>query len=149
MASLPAPQSPQYRVSLFYGPEPVDRGLSLVACVFNVKKRSWKGGVQVSVELDEAQVARAKHILDFERWIQTVLTPVAEDERPDYASRAQELLVQGLCAFKLDLAIDAGIQQENSRIAAEAFAETLDQAVRQQSDRVRTYILSELDLAAT
>jgi hypothetical protein len=146
MSSQPIPELPPYRITLFYGPEPVEAHPSRVACVFNVKKRSWKGGVQVAVEVDEAQAAHARAALAFEPWLHKVLTSVAEDERPDYASRAQELFVQGLCALKLDLAIDAGIQQENDRIVAEAFASELDHAVEQQAGRLKAQILAELDL---
>lgn len=147
MSSQPIPELPPYRITLFYGPEPGEALPSHVACVFNVKKRSWKGGVQVAVELDEAQVARARHILAFAPWLHKVLTSVVEDERPAYESRAQELLIQGLCALKLDLAIAAGIQQENGRVPAEAFVSELDRAVAAQADRITAQILAELDLA--
>ena len=50
MSSVPIPELPQYRVTLFFGPEPVKARPSRVCCVFNVKKRSWKGGVQIAVE---------------------------------------------------------------------------------------------------
>nr|MBI3614736.1 hypothetical protein [Nitrospirota bacterium] len=149
MSSQPIPELPPYRITLFYGPEPVEAHPSHVACVFNVKKRSWKGGVQVAIEIDEAQVANAKQVLAFEPWLHKALASIAVEERPDYESRAQDLLIQGLCSLKLDLAIEAGIQQENGRVSAEAFAEALGQAVRLQGDRIKTYILAELDLATT
>jgi len=146
MSSQPIPEPPSYRITLFYGPEPVEAHPSRVACVFNVKKRSWKGGVQVAVELDEAQAANAGQALGFESWLRTALTSVAEDERPDYASRAQDLFIQGLCALKLDLAIARGLQQENGRIAADAFADEWPRAVAQQAVRLQAQILAELDL---
>ncbi|MDE3243105.1 MAG: hypothetical protein KGO52_10340 [Nitrospirota bacterium] len=146
MSSQPIPELPPYRITLFYGPEPVEAHPSRLACVFNVKKRSWKGGVQVAVELDEAQVANAKHVLAFEPWLRKALVSVAENERPDYANRAQELLVQGLSALKLDLAIEAGLQQENGRVASDVFVDELNRAVTQQADRLKSQILAELDL---
>ncbi len=149
MSSQPIPEPPPYRITLFYGPEPVEAHPSHVACVFNVKKRSWKGGVQVAVELDEAQAASARQALDFEPWLRKVLASIAAEERPTYESRARELLVQGLCSLKLDLAIEAGIQQENGRVSAEAFARELDDAIEQQADRLKTQILAELDLTSS
>lgn len=149
MSSQPIPKPSPYRITLFYGPEPVESQPMLVACVFNVKKRSWKGGVQVAVELDEAQVAHAREALAFEPWLNAALTSVAETERPDYANRAQELLAQGLCSLKLDLAIEAGLQQENSRIAADGFAEEFHHAVARQADRLKSQILAELDLTSS
>lgn len=147
MSSQPIPELPPYRITLFYGPEPVEAHPSRVACVFNVKKRSWKGGVQVAVELDEAQAARARQALDFEPWLLRALASVAGAERPAYESRAQELLIQGLCSLKLDLTIDAGIQQENGRVSAEAFVSELDRAVAAQANRIKAQVLVELDLA--
>ncbi len=147
MAFLSSPQPPQYRITLFYGPEPVELQPTLVTCVFNVKKRSWKGGVQMEVELAERQVTQAKQALDFEPWLHKTLASIAAEERSDYESRARDLLIQGLCSLKLDLAIEAGIQQENGRIAAEAFASELDHAIGQQADRLKSQILADLDLA--
>ncbi len=148
MSSQSIPELPPYRITLFYGPEPVETHPSRVVCVFNVKKRSWKGGVQVAVELHEAQAARARQALDFEPWLHKALTSVSEAERPDYAARAQELLVQGLSALKLDLAIAAGLQQENGRVASDVFVDELNRAVARQADRLKSQILAELDLTS-
>ena len=41
----------QFRVTLFVGPQAVQGKPFTHVTVFNVKKRSWKGGVQVAVEL--------------------------------------------------------------------------------------------------
>lgn len=146
MSLQPIPDLPPYRITLFYGPEPVETLPSRRACVFNVKKRSWKGGVQVAVELDEAQAARARQVLDFDPWLRKALASIAAEERPAYESRAQDLLIQGLCALKLDLAIAAGIQQENGLVSAEAFVSELDRAVAAQADRITAQILAELDI---
>lgn len=149
MSPQPIPEPPPYRITLFYGPEPVEAQSSRLACVFNVKKRSWKGGVQVAVELPEAQAARARQALDFDPWLQKALASIASEERSDYESRARDLLIQGLCSLKLDLAIEAGIPQENGRIAADAFADELLRAVAQQAERLKTQILAELDLTSS
>jgi len=149
MASSPqtAPEVPQYRITFFYGPEPVEHRPGLLCCTFNVKKRSWKGGVQIAVEVEERQVARARDTVGFEAWLTRLLSTLPDAERSDYESRACDLFVQHLCALKLDLAIDAGLQQENSRVSAEAFMKELDAAVPKHKGRLFASILAELDLA--
>jgi hypothetical protein len=142
-----APEPPHYRITFFYGPEPVESRPGLVRCTFNVKKRSWKGGVQVAVEMDERQVARARDAVGFEAWIARILATVLDAERSDYDSRARDLFTQHLCALKLDLAIEAGLQQESSRVAADAFTRELDAALPHCKDRLLSNILAELDLA--
>lgn len=143
-APLP-PEAPPYRITLFYGPELVEGQPSRLRCVFNVKKRSWKGGVQVSVELDDGQATRARQAAGFEAWLQNVLAGVAAEEREDYAGRAQDLFVQGLCAVKLELAL-SDLQQENLTLGSEALTAELDQALPTQAARIKAQILTELDL---
>lgn len=147
----PTPQSvpgtPQYRITFFYGPEPVEDRPGLLCCTFNVKKRSWKGGVQIAVEVDERQVAHARDAVGFEAWLTRILATLLDAERSDYDSRARDLFTQHLCALKLDLAIEAGLQQESSRVAAEAFTKELAAAVPRRKDRLISGILAELDLA--
>lgn len=149
MASSPksAPEVPQYRITFFYGPEPIEGRPGLLCCTFNVKKRSWKGGVQIAVEMDERQVARARDAVGFEAWVARILATLLDAERSDYDSRTRDLFTQHLCALKLDLAIEAGLQQESSRVAADAFTRELDAAVPQRKDRLIAAILAELDLA--
>lgn len=147
MASVPTPELPQYRVTLFFGPEPVKATPSRVCCVFNVKKRSWKGGVQIVVELEEDQLARARQTIGFEGWLNKVLDGLPEGERDDYQSRAQDLLVQGLCALKLNLALDVGIRQENGYLVGDVLVKELDRVVSDQRAQIQTQILTELDLA--
>lgn len=146
MAFLSSPQPPQYRVTLFYGPEPVETHPRCLVCVFNVKKRSWKGGVQVAVEMEEGQLARVRQAIGFEPWLAAALVGVSGAERGDYASRAQDLLAQGLCGLKLDLTIEAGVAQENQTIRAEAWIDEVDRAFLSQADRIKAQILAELDL---
>jgi hypothetical protein len=149
MASSPqtAPDVPQYRITFFYGPEPVENRPGTLCCTFNVKKRSWKGGVQVAVEVEEEQAARARDITGFESWLGRILSTLLDAEREDYEGRANDLFVQHLCALKLDLAIEAGLQQESGRLASEAFLKELEAAVAAHKDRLLANILKELDLS--
>jgi len=141
-----APDVPQYRITFFYGPEQVENRPGLLCCTFNVKKRSWKGGVQVAVEVGERQVARAQDTAGFEAWLTRLLLTLPDAERSDYESRARDLFVQHLCALKLDLAIEAGLQQESSRVAIGAFMAELDAAVTKRKDRLFANIRGELDV---
>lgn len=142
-----APEVPQYRITFFYGPEPAEDRPGLLSCTFNVKKRSWKGGVQIAVEVEERQVARARDTAGFESWLKRLLSTLLDGERADFESRARDLFVQHLCALKLDLAIEAGLRQENSRVTAESFVRELDAAVPARKDRLFAAILTELDVA--
>lgn len=149
MPSTPTPQLPLFRITLFYGPEPGKSRPSCLRCVFNVKKRSWKGGVQVTVEVGESQLAAARRAVGFEDWLKGVLADLPEDERQDYESRASDLFVQAVCAMKLDLAIEGGIRQDNASIASETLMSELDQAVSAQADRIKAAILTDLDVRGT
>lgn len=146
MSSAPVPQNPPYRITLFFGPEPVVGHPSRATCVFNVKKRSWKGGVQVAVEMEEEHLTRARQTIGFESWLKAALSGVVEAERSDYESRARDLLAQAICSLKLDLAIEAGLPQENRTIQADALAGEVDRALLPQADRIKARILAELDL---
>lgn len=147
MPPVPIPQVPQYRITLFYGPEPVAGHPSRVHCVFNVKKRSWRAGVQVVIELEERQLADARRLSGFEVWLQKVLASVPEADRAGYAGRADDLFVQGMCALKLDLAIEAGIRQENQSIYADALVGELGAVISERAERLKSQILADLDLA--
>ena len=148
MSSVPIPELPQYRVTLFFGPEPVKARPSRVCCVFNVKKRSWKGGVQIAVELEEDQFSCAYQTIGFEAWLNKRLNGFPKDERANYQSRAHDLFVQGLCALKLELALEAGIRQENGCLPGDALVSELDQALSERMERIKSQILTELDLAS-
>lgn len=149
MASSPqsAPDVPPYRVTFFYGPEPVEGRPGIVCCTFNVKKRSWKGGVQIAVEVEEQRIAWARETVGFEPWLARILSTLLDAERAEYDNRARELFVQHLCALKLDLAIEAGLKQESGRLAAESLGPQLDAAVPAHRDRLLAAILAELDLS--
>jgi len=56
--------------------------------------------------------------------------------------------VKGLCALKLDIALEAGIQQENGCLAGDALVRELDHALSERMERIKSQILTELDLAS-
>lgn len=148
MSSVPTPQLPPYRITLFYGPEVGEGHPSRVHCVFNVKKRSWKGGIQVVVEVDEAQLVRARQAIRLDDWMKTMLAVVPADERLRAEHRVSDLFIQALCNIKLDLAVEAGLPQDNTTIGAQAFSAELERAVAGQAQRVTHYVAQELDLVA-
>ena len=143
---IPTPQLPLFRITLFYGPETVSDDPLRLGCVFNVKKRSWKGGVQIAVEIAEAQLALIKQRIEYDAWLKDRLSTLPASDRDDYENRAGDLLVQEICAMKLALALETDIQQENSRLASSRFVEEVEQAAVAQADRMKSTILTELDL---
>jgi hypothetical protein len=147
MSSGRDPQPPHYRVTFFFGPEPVAGSHSRVSCVFNVKKRSWKGGVQVAVEMEEEQLARARQAIGFEAWLETVLAELPESERSTYETRARDHFVQALCSLKLDLATEAGLSQRNQTIQSSTLIDEVDRAVPKQAEQLKASILIELDIS--
>jgi len=149
MAVDEAPRVPPFRITLFYGPEPVEGRQTVQSCVFNVKKRSWKAGVQVAVELEEAQLSRARAALRFEDWFASLLRDVPEVERETYEHRGGELLVQNLAALKLDLAIEAGLPQDHQEVGSRSWIKELDQRILEHADRIKARIVAELDLPAS
>ena len=118
--------SSQFRVTLFIGPEQVEGKPSTYSTVFNVKKRSWKGGVQVAVEIREAQIVELSDTTAFQQWLRDLLATVPKEERLSYQERAQELFIEAICWCKLDLLLQSGITQNNQRLAADAFEQDLN-----------------------
>lgn len=149
MPRLPTPQVPEYRVTLFYGPERVEERPSRLRCVFNVKKRSWKGGVQVVVEINQTQLEAARRSTQLASLLKEALEAVPEDERAGYEGRASELLAQATCALKLDLALERGLPQENGRLDGEDLVEALDRAIGDRASRLKAHVFAELDLPAS
>lgn len=141
-----SPQVPQFRFTLFYGPERKEDAHSIQSCVFNVKKRSWKGGIQVLVELDDVQFIKVQTILEFREWLTELLNQIPESDRAHYSSLAEDILVQRICQVKLQLALAQGIQQENSCIQSDEFALALEQEIKEKVEEVKAQILNELDL---
>lgn len=145
MSSVPAPQLPQFRVTLFYGPELTEDDPARFTCVFNVKKRSWKGGVQIAVDVSAAQAARLQDALSVGAWIAEWLAAVSEEDRSSYECRAHDLFVQELCSMKLTLALDLDVRQDNSSLPIDTFVEELEREALQSADRIKSNILAELD----
>jgi hypothetical protein len=135
-----------FRITFFYGPDNVPDRPDAVMCVFNVKKRSWKGGVQVVVELAQTQLEQLRERGLLSELTEMIRAKVEAETFTEYEQRARELFTQQVCRAKLDLAIAAGINQENQTIAADALKEELDRTVIANADAIRLAILTELDL---
>jgi hypothetical protein len=146
MAHESSPELSSYRVTLFFGPEPVEQESGVQACVFNVKKRSWKAGIQISVEIKPEQLARLRHEVQLTDRLAEGLRTLAPDERPAYHERAGDLFAQAVAWCKLDLRLRAGLTQENQRIPASDFVPELDDSVVARAEYVVTYVLTELDI---
>jgi hypothetical protein len=146
MAPESFPESSSYRVTLFFGPESVEGVPEVQACVFNVKKRSWKAGIQVSVEITHEQLARLRHKVRLTDRIQKALMILASDERAAYERRVEDLFAQAVAWCKLDLRLRAGLTQESQRVASSDFVSELEESVIDGTENVVAYVLTELDL---
>ena len=138
--------SDEFRTTFFFGPEEVPDRPGVLRCVFNTKKRSWKGGIQVAVELAQPQLDRLQARGLLEELLEMIRARVEPDTFADYAQRARDLFTQQVCRAKLELAIATGLTQENQTVAADAFQQELDRAVLAGADAVRRAILVELDV---
>ncbi|MDF0675767.1 MAG: hypothetical protein P0120_15755 [Nitrospira sp.] len=137
---------PSYRVTFFFGPESVEGQPDMLACVFNVKKRSWKAGIQVSVEMRTDQLSVLRRKMCLADRLAKSLTALDPREHPHYQERITECFAQAVCWCKLDLRLQAGLAQENQRIQADELIIELDQEASNRVDYVLAYILGELDL---
>jgi hypothetical protein len=147
MAIEHAPEPSQFRVTLFVGPQPVKGRPFTYSCVFNVKKRSWKGGIQVDVAIAQSQIERFSTDVDFSGWLARILTDLPDEDLPSYQERAQELFIQAVCWCKLDLALQSGITQENQCLAEDTWTAEVRDSVSSRTNFITSYIVSELDLA--
>ncbi|MGQ0694881.1 MAG: hypothetical protein ACT4OL_04815, partial [Nitrospiraceae bacterium] len=147
MARESPPALSSHRVTLFFGPEPVEGEPDTQACVFNVKKRSWKAGVQVSVEIGTDQLSAIRQRIRLTERLAQIFLTLAPDERPTYEGRLADLFAQAVTRCKLDLRLQSGLSQENQRIQADELVPELDQAVNVRTEYVVAYVLTELDLA--
>jgi hypothetical protein len=146
MAIEHAPEPSQFRVTLFVGPQPVKGRPFTYSCVFNVKKRSWKGGIQVDVAITQNHIDRISTDVDFSSWLARALTDLPDDDRSTYQERAWELFAQAVCWCKLDLALQSGITQENQCLAEDTWTAEVRDSVSSRTNFIRSYIVSELDL---
>ena len=146
MAVEHAPEPSQFRVTLFVGPQPVEGKPFTSSCVFNVKKRSWKGGIQVAVVITRSQIDTLSADVDFSRWLALALIDLADEDRLSHQKRAYELFIQAVCWCKLDLALQSGIAQENQCLAADTWIPEVRDTVIKRTNFITSYIASELDL---
>lgn len=135
-----------YRVTLFFGPEPVEGRPDVLACVFNVKKRSWKAGIQVSVEIGSDQLSALRQKMRLADRLAKSVMALDPHERPHYQERMADCFAQAICWCKLDLRLHAGVAQDNQRIQAEELTIELDREACNRMDYVLAYIVGELDL---
>lgn len=146
MAVEHAPEISQFRVTLFVGPQPVEERPFTYSCVFNVKKRSWKGGVQVTVVLTQCHIDHLSTDIDFPRWLTLALVDLTEEDRLSYQERAHELFIEAVCWCKLDLALQAGITQMNQCLSDDTEIADVRNAVINRRNFITSYVASELDL---
>jgi len=146
MALETPPDATPYRVTLFFGPEPVNGDSTTQTCVFNVKKRSWKAGIQVSVDIGTDQLVALQETIRQTAPIARALERLSEQGCTDAAARIPELAAQAIAWCKLDLRLAIGLPQENQRIPGVELVAELNQAIPTRQEYVVTYILTELDL---
>jgi hypothetical protein len=146
MALDTPPDAAPYRVTLFFGPEPIDGDSAAQSCVFNVKKRSWKAGIQVSVDIGTDQLGALQETIRQAAPIARALEQLSEQDRTDAAARIPDLAAQAIAWCKLDLRLAIGLPQENQRIPGDELIAELNHAVPTRQEYVVTYILTELDL---
>ena len=147
MAVPPPSELAQYRVTFFFGPEAVDHRPDHLRCVFNVKKRSWKGAIQVGIDLAQAHIDQAREHIGFASWLQDLLRGMDPEERVETTRRAEDLFIQSLCTCALNLALHAGLEQQNQTLEASAFAIDLERLIQEVPAEVTDRIRLELDLA--
>ncbi|MBU6479782.1 MAG: hypothetical protein KGS09_04445 [Nitrospirae bacterium] len=146
MAVEHAPEPSQFRVTLFVGPQPVEGRPCTSSCVFNVKKRSWKGGIQVAVAITQSQIDTLSAEIDFSRWLTQALIDLPDKDRTSPQERAHELFIQAVCWCKLDLLLQSGISQENQCLADDTWMTEVRDTVIKRTKFITSFIASELDL---
>ena len=148
MSLLSPPHIPLFRITLFYGPEVLEGASETIHCVFNVKKRSWKGGVQIDIVVGRNQIQQLENQLKFRPWIDELLRVVPSEEREDYIKQGNDLWIQFLCFHKLGIFIRQGIKQESTEVSAGQFIPEMDEVIRCEAQNIKKQILVELDLEA-
>ena len=146
MSLLSPPKIPFFRITLFYGPEALEGASDSIHCVFNVKKRSWKGGVQVDIVVERNQIQQLESSLAFQSWIDQCLRKVPDEERDDYRKQGHDLFHQFICFYKLEIFIQHGIKQENIRVPSDLFIQDIDAVIPREAEKIKQHILVELDV---
>jgi hypothetical protein len=135
-----------FRITLFFGPEPVEKKPHIVACVFNVKKRSWKAGIQVAVEINPSQLLALRKTMALNNRLAAILKEAEPDEVSHYQDRAEDVFAQALCRCKLGLRLSSGLTQENQRIDADQLMDELNEEAGARTEEIVASIMDELDL---
>ncbi|MBX3335103.1 MAG: hypothetical protein KF876_13335 [Nitrospira sp.] len=135
-----------FRITLFFGPEPVEKKPHTVACVFNVKKRSWKAGIQVAVEINTRQLLALRKTMALNDRLVAILKEAEPDEVSHYQERAEDIFAQALCRCKLGLRLSSGLTQENQRIDADELMDELNEETGARTEEIVASIMDELDL---
>jgi hypothetical protein len=149
MRTMPGEHPPEpspFRVTLFVGPQPVEGSPFTSSCVFNVKKRSWKGGIQVVVAITQSQIDSLSTEVDLSRWLAQALNDLSGEDRSSYQERAHELFIQAVCWCKLDLLLQSGITQENQFLTDDTWIAEVKDTVIRRANFITSYIAAELDL---
>ena len=146
MSLLSPPHIPLFRITLFYGPEKFDGASETIHCVFNVKKRSWKGGVQVDIVVEIDQIEQLENHLEFRPWMDKLLRVVPREEREDYFKQGNDLWVQFICFHKLGIYIGQGIKQENAQVPGGLLIPETDEVIRREAQNIKKQIMVELDI---
>ena len=146
MSLLSPPQIPLFRITLFYGPETVEGASDTIHCVFNVKKRSWKGGVQVGIVVEKSQIQQLEDTLAFQPWIEDCLRKIPGDERDNYQKQGYDLFIQFICFHKLEIYILKGIKQENTLVASDVLIPETDEVIQREAEKIKQQIIVELDI---
>jgi hypothetical protein len=146
MAAEASSDTSSYRVTLFFGPEPVEGKPSIQYCVFNVKKRSWKGGIQVAVEVSRDQLDEIARMLRYPEFVENKLSGLSTEDQLSFRNRANECYAQAMGWCKLDLMLQAGITPENQCVTAYMLRDELRDAAIKRAAYITSYILDELDL---
>ncbi len=146
MSLLSPPKIPLFRITLFYGPEVFDGTSDARHCVFNVKKRSWKGGVQVDIVVERSQIQRLMKRIGFQNWLEECLQVVPSDERENYLKQGFDLFTQFICFYKLETYIQQGIKQENRNVPADVLMAETDEVVYREAENIKEHIMVELDI---
>ena len=141
------PETSQFRVTLFVGPQPIEGRPCTYSCVFNVKKRSWKGGIQVAVEITRGLIDTLSTDVGFSNWLALALIHLADKDRLPLQERAHELFIQAVCRCKLDLALESGLSQESQCLTGDLRIAEVTAAVLKRTNFITSYVASELDLA--
>jgi hypothetical protein len=147
MVTVPTHDVVAYRVTFFFGPEPVEGKANVVVCVFNVKKRSWKAGIQVAVEISSKQLSSLGRRIQWTDRLAKSLMEVELQEKSNYQERSGDVFVQAVCRCKLDIQLLLGLAQNSQRILAEELIAELDQEISKHSEQLISHILDELGLA--